>query len=87
MKKVDFDKMTRDFLMGTTIEEGRAADVWAYLHSIAETLQSINPRTKAGERKVELALEHMRSLRRPSRRLEERVKVLEEHVKVLEEGN
>lgn len=85
--KTDFDKITREFLMGKTLNEGRQADVWDYLQSIAETLQTVNPRTKAGERKVQLALEHMRSLRRHTRRLEERVKVLEEHVKVLEEGS
>ena len=85
--KIDFDKLTREFLMGKTLDEGRQADAWDYLHSIAETLQSIKPKTKAGERKVQLALEHVRSLRRHTRKLEERVKVLEEQVQVLEEGS
>tara|TARA_B000000565_G_C23646314_1_gene324776 strand:+ start:465 stop:728 length:264 start_codon:yes stop_codon:yes gene_type:complete len=87
VKKVDLNRMTREFLMGNELEEGRKADAWDYLHSIAETLQSITPRTKAGERKVQLALEHLRSLRRHTRRLEERVKILEEQVQVLEEGS
>ena len=85
--KIDFDKLTREFLMGKTLDEGRQADAWDYLHSIAETLQSIKPRTKAGERKVQLAMEHVRSLRRHTRKIEERVKVLEEQVQVLEEGS
>jgi len=85
--KIDFNKITREFLMGKTLDESRQADAWDYLHSIAETLQSIKPRTKAGERKVQLAMEHVRSLRRHTRKLEERVKVLEEQVQVLEEGS
>ncbi len=85
--KIDFDKITREFLMGKSLEEGRKADVWDYLQSIAETLKTVSPRTKAGERKLQLALEHMRAIRRHTRKLEERVKVLEEHVKVLEEGS
>ena len=85
--KIDFDKITREFITGKTLNESRQANALDYLQSIAETLQAINPRTKSGERKVQLALEHMRALRRHTRKLEEKVKVLEEHVKVLEEGS
>ncbi len=86
MSKVDFDKMTRNFLMGITTE-GKKADALTYIQSVMETLQSFNPRTKAGDRRLSLALEHMKHLRRHTRRLEERVKVLEEQIQVLEEGS
>jgi hypothetical protein len=85
--KIDFDKITRNFLSGKSLNEDRQANVWDYLQSIAETLKTVRPRTKAGERRLHLALEHMRAIRRHTRKLEERVKVLEEHVKVLEEGS
>ena len=85
-KRIDFDRMTREFLSGTTLEENHNADVWVYIQSVMESLQALSPRTKAGERKITLALEHMKKIRRHTRRLEERVRVLEESVQVLEEG-
>jgi len=83
-KQIDFNKMTREFLSGQTLEESKA-DVWVYIQSVMESLQALSPRTKAGERKVALALEHMKNIRRHTRRLEERVRILEES-RVLEEG-
>jgi len=84
-KQIDFNKMTRDFLSGQTLDESKA-DVWVYIQSVMESLHGLSPRTKAGERKIALALEHMKNIRRHTRRLEERVRVLEESVQVLEEG-
>ena len=84
-KQIDFNKITRDFLSGQTLEESNT-DVWMYIQSVMESLQALSPRTKAGERKITLALEHMKKIRRHTRRLEERVRVLEESIQVLEEG-
>lgn len=83
-KKIDFDRMTREFLLGKTLDEGNNADVLVYIQSVMESLQNLSPRTKAGERKITLALEHMIKIRRHTRRLEERVRVLEEDLQILE---
>tara|TARA_E500000331_G_scaffold12874_1_gene11556 strand:+ start:2362 stop:2628 length:267 start_codon:yes stop_codon:yes gene_type:complete len=85
-KKIDLNRMTREFLSGESLEEGSKADVWVYIQSVMESLQALSPRTKVGERKVTLALEHMKSIRRHTRRMEERVRVLEESIHILEEG-
>jgi hypothetical protein len=85
-KPIDYDRMTRKFLLGDMLEEGHNADVWVYIQSVMESLNALSPRTKAGERKIALALEHMTKIRRHTRRLEERVRVLEENIQVLEEG-
>jgi hypothetical protein len=86
MNNIDLNTMTRDFLAGRINESRYSTDVWTYLHGVTEALKTISPRTMAGNRKVNLALDHMRHVRSHTRKLEERVKVLEEQITVLEEG-
>jgi len=79
---MDFNKMTRKFLMG----ESKAPSIQSYLQSLKEVLTSIRPRSGVDERRLEMAQNHIREIRRHSRRLEEQVSLLEEQLKVLEEG-
>jgi len=80
--RVDFRRLTRDFLLG----ESRAPSLASYIQSISEVLDAVSPRTRTGERRIDMAKQSWREVRRQSRRLQERVNVLEEQVKILEES-
>jgi len=80
--RVDFRRLTRDFLLG----ESRAPSLASYIQSISEVLDAVSPRTRTDERRIDMAKQSLREVRRQSRRLQERVNVLEEQVKILEES-
>ena len=79
---MDFRRMTREFLLG----EAAPPSLASYIQSISEVLQSITPRSRTDDRRIEVAKANLREVRRASRRLQERVDILEEQVKVLEES-
>ncbi len=79
---MDFRRMTREFLLG----ERRAPSLGSYIQSVSEVLESITPRSRTDERRIEIAKESLKEVRRCSRRLQERVNVLEEQVKILGEN-
>ncbi len=79
---MDFRRLTRDFLLG----ESRAPSLASYIQSISEVLDAVSPRTRTDERRIDMAKQSLREVRRQSRRLQERVNVLEEQVKILEES-
>jgi len=74
--------MTREFLIG----ESRTPSMASYIQSVSEVLEAITPRTRTDERRIELARQSLKEVRRHSRKLQERVNVLEEQVKILEEN-
>jgi len=74
--------MTREFLLG----ESAPPSIASYIQSISEVLQAITPRSRRDERRIEIARESLKEVRRHSRRLQERVTLLEEQVQVLEES-
>ena len=79
---MNLNDVTRNFLMG----ESKTHGIQSYLQSLKEVLTNIRPRSAVDERRLEMAQNHLREIRRYSRRLEEKVSLLEEQVKVLEEG-
>ena len=78
---LDFDKITRKFLMG----ESRIAGVASYIQNLSEILGQLRPRSRTDERRMEIAKENLREIKRHVRKLEEKVTILEEHIGVLEE--
>ena len=80
---MDFRRMTREFLLG---ESKPPPSIASYIQSISEVLESITPRSRTDERRIEIASSSLKEVRRHTRRLQERVGVLEEQVKVLEES-
>tara|TARA_R110000824_G_scaffold3614_5_gene17100 strand:+ start:5973 stop:6224 length:252 start_codon:yes stop_codon:yes gene_type:complete len=78
----DWGSMTRRFLLG----EGHSPpSVRSYIQSLTETLKALSPKTQTEKRRIEIALEHVREIKRHARKLEERVMMLEEKLQVLEE--
>lgn len=80
--KIDFNKMTRKFLMG----EGRQdVNPHALLQALSETISSIRPRSLRDENKIAIAKKHLQEITRSFRKLQEQVNILEEKLQVLEE--
>jgi hypothetical protein len=78
----DLNRITRAFLLN----EATKPTLASYIQSVTEVLQSITPRSRTDARRIEIASENLREIRRYTKRLQERVSVLEEQVKVLEES-
>jgi acyl-[acyl carrier protein]--UDP-N-acetylglucosamine O-acyltransferase len=79
---IDYGKITRRFLLGEALEE---LDMFSYIQSLEEALNNISTNVSGG-RRLKIAKEHLRNIRREVRRLNKKVTMLEEQVKVLEES-
>lgn len=80
--KIDFNKMTRRFLMGEGKQE---INPHAHLQALKEVLSTVNPSTMRDENKIAIAKKHLYEITRSFRKLQEQVNVLEEKLQVLEE--
>jgi ubiquinone biosynthesis protein UbiJ len=86
MSRLDFDTMTRKFLHN--LKEGKSEDIGIreYIQALSETLSSFSPRTLTEQRRLSVAKQQLKEIRRHSRRLQERVTKLEEQINILEEN-
>jgi len=76
------NSITRRFLLG----ENKAPSLQSYLQALSETLSKLSPRTKSDHRRVEIAKNQLKEIKRHTRKLEESVQRLEEQIRVLEES-
>lgn len=79
----DLRRMTKNFLLGETLDK---PGLMSYIQSLEEIVYSIRPSSKSESRRLEIAKEQLRNIRRHSKRLAERVKTLEERITTLEEN-
>ena len=79
---IDYGKITRRFLLGEAVE---APDTFSYIQSLEEALNNITTNI-SGQRRLKVAKEHLRNIRREFRRLNKKVVMLEEQVNILEEN-
>tara|TARA_Y100001963_G_C6537198_1_gene333795 strand:- start:22 stop:273 length:252 start_codon:yes stop_codon:yes gene_type:complete len=79
---IDYGKITRRFLLGEGLDE---LDTFSYIQSLEEALNNITTNV-SGHRRLKVAKEHLKNIRREVRRLNKKVVMLEEQVKVLEEN-
>jgi len=79
--KTDFDKITRDFLLG----ENYDPTVLSSIQMVFEMLNGIRITSQKDTNKIEIAKEQIVKVRRHVKRIEERNRNLEEQVGVLEE--
>ena len=80
---INFNDMTRNFLMG---EGKRQINAHALMQALHEALSTIRPTTRRDENKIEVAKKHLKEITLSFRRLQEQVKILEEKLQVLEAG-
>ena len=83
--KIDLNAMTRRFVSGETLKEGKSPDITSYIQTLGEILQNIRPKSMSERRRLEVARHQLKEIRKHARRLQERVSVLEEQVNILEE--
>ena len=80
--KVNFNDMTRKFLLG---EGKKQINPHALLQALQEALSTIRPSTRRDENKIAVAKKHLKEITLSFRRLQEQVNILEERLQVLEE--
>lgn len=81
---MNWRRLTRQFILNEGLAQKPSMS--SYLQSISEVLENITPRSRTDERRIQIAKESLKEVRRGARRLQERVNVLEEQVKILEES-
>jgi len=78
---MNLKNLTRRFIMEEWVQPSAAS----HLRALREILESLNPKTVTEKQRLEVAMGHLREVRKNHRRLEEKLHVLEEQVKLLEE--
>lgn len=80
----NFVEMQRRFILS----EGHAPpDMNAYIQSVEEILNAFTPRTATDSRRLSIARENLRNLRRYGRRLQQENSEMRERLSVLEENS
>ena len=82
---MDLNALTRKFLHN--LQEGTKSDIGIreYIQALSETLGSFKGRTQTEQRRIAVAKQQLKEIKRHTRKLEERVVILEEKLQVLEE--
>jgi|TARA_R100001163_G_C5057782_1_gene194317 polyhydroxyalkanoate synthesis regulator phasin len=80
---VDYYKLTKDFL----VNEGQISDtnILTYVQALSETIANMRPRSQAEGRRLAMAKQQLKEIKKFAKRLHEQISVLEERVNVLEE--
>ena len=75
--------MTKNFLLGERLD---TPSLMSYIQSLEEIVYALKPSSKSEHRRIEIAKEHVRNVKRHSKRLMEKVTTLEERLSILEEN-
>ena len=78
---MNLKNLTRRFVLEEWVQPSAAS----HLRALREILESLKPKTVTERQRLEVAMDHLREVRKNQRRLEEKLHVLEEQVKLLEE--
>ena len=79
---INFNNLTRRFLLG---EERSKSSIFTYIQGLQETLTNFTPRSKTESRRVSIAREQLRKIKRYARKLQNEVELLQERLNILEE--
>ena len=83
---MDFDGLTRRFLGGEFLKESKTPDINSYIQTLGEILGNLKPKSVSERRRLDVAREQLREIRRHTRRMQAQIHVLEEQVSILEEN-
>ena len=80
---VDYYKLTKEFL----VNEGQSPDtnILTYVQALSETIANMRPRSQAEGRRLVMAKQQLKEIKKFAKRMQEQISVLEERVNVLEE--
>ena len=84
--KTDFDGLTRKFLKGSFLKEGKVPDINSYIQTLGEILDNFRPKGVSERRRLDVAREQLREIRRHTRRMQGQIHILEEKLSILEEN-
>ena len=68
------------------INEGIERDIFMYIQSLQEVIKHIKPKSLTEKRRLTLAEEHLKEVRKYARRMQNRMDLLEEKLNILEEA-
>jgi DNA repair ATPase RecN len=80
---IDYYKMTKDFLLHEGVLP--EATILTYVQALSETIANMKPRTQSESRRLSMAKQQLKEIKKMARRMQEQITVLEERVNVLEE--
>ena len=80
---IDYNKMTKDFLL----YEGQIpeANIMTYIQGLSEVIANMKPKTQVESRRLSMAKQQLKEIKKMARKMQEQLVVLEERVNVLEE--
>ena len=75
--------MTKDFLL----YEGQIpeANIMTYIQGLSEVIANMKPKTQVESRRLSMAKQQLKEIKKMARKMQEQLVVLEERVNVLEE--
>ncbi len=79
---INYYQMQQDFILQEGISD---PDIYTYIQSISEVLESINSKSQADIRRLSIAKENLKKIKSYSRRLQQENDHLKEQIQVLEE--
>ena len=80
---VDYDRMTRQFLLGEIREPD---DIFTFIQGLGEALANFTPRTMSEKRRLDIAKNQLREVKRSARKMQNQITLLEEKLTILEEN-
>ncbi len=72
------------FMLNESLEE---KNIFTFLEGLQEFVSNMKPRSIKEERRLQLAKEHLREVRRSARKMQNELQILEERLTVLEESH
>tara|TARA_R100000008_G_C3558331_1_gene154520 strand:- start:148 stop:399 length:252 start_codon:yes stop_codon:yes gene_type:complete len=79
---MSLDKQWRDFLYESVDEK----NIFTYIQGLQEIISNLKPKTMTEKRRLQLAKQHLREVKRFARRMENDIGVLHEKLNILEES-
>ena len=83
---MDFDGLTKRFLDGEFLKEGKSPDINSYIQTLGEILDNFKPKSISERRRLDAARDQLREIRRHTRRMQSQIHILEEKLIILEEN-
>ena len=80
--KVSLNSTWKDFLNESLDEK----TIFTYIQGLEEIISNLKPRTMTEKRRMSLAKQHLREVKRAARRMQNEMSILEEKLNILEES-
>jgi len=77
------DRLWRNYLLGESLSE---KDIFSYIQALEEFIQYSKPRTMTEKRRLAVAKQNLREVKRYARRLQNENQILHEKLNILEES-